>query len=172
MESNSGDFEEMILPHLDAAYNLARWLLRDAADAEDAVQEAYLRAFRFFAGFHGENGRAWLLRIVRNTCYTWLSKNRAREFAVEIDEDIVDLGASDPEMQMIENLERRLLRSAINGLPTPFKEVVVLRDIEGMSYTDISEVTDTPIGTVMSRLARGRARLYSCLSADAKGGRK
>jgi RNA polymerase sigma-70 factor (ECF subfamily) len=171
MDNGSTDFEEMILPHLDSAYNLARWIMRDPQDAEDVVQEAYLRALRYFAGFQGENGRSWLLRIVRNSCYSWLQKNRSREFAMELDESLVDSNASDPEAKMIATIERRMLRSEIENLPTPFKEIVVLRDIEGLSYAEIAEVTDTPVGTVMSRLARGRARLHKCINAQLNGGR-
>ena len=162
-ENSTARFEETFLPHFDAAYNLARWLTRDPSDAEDVVQEAYLRAFKFFNSYHGGDSRAWVLRIVRNTCFSWLQKNRSHEVA-EIDEELTDESASDPESQAIENIERQTLRQLLEQLPAAFREVIVLRDIEGLSYKEIAAVTELPIGTVMSRIARARKQLQ----ADAK----
>ncbi len=156
-------FEQTVLTHLDAAYNLARWLTRDDRDAEDVVQEACLRAFQFFDGFHGGNSRAWLLTIVRHTCYTWLQKNRAHELA-PFDED---LGAVDPEAGpeelVLHNADQQRLRQALEELPVEFREVMILRELEGMSYKEIASVVGVPLGTVMSRLARARKRLQQTL---------
>ena len=159
-------FEEEVLPHLDAAYNLARWLTGNKADAEDVVQEAYLRAFRFFAGFRGGNGRSWLLKIVRNTCYTWLQINRPLQDGSEFDENVCppDSRASNPEEILLQNDSRILLKKALEKLPSNFREVLVLRELEGMSYKEISEVTGMPPGTVMSRLSRARSGLRHFLS--------
>ena len=143
-------FEDLIAEHLDAAYNLARWLTRNPHDAEDLVQEASLRALRGFAGFHGDKGKPWFLTIVRNTCYTWLKKNRAREFAL-FDEQI-----HSPDKPAV---DRVMLKEALEALPLEFREALVLREIEGLTYREISEVTGVPIGTVMSRLNRARAQL-------------
>ena len=163
-ENSTARFEETFLPHFDAAFNLARWLTRDASDAEDIVQEAYLRAFKFFNSYHGGDSRAWVLRIVRNTCFSWLQKNRSQEVAQEIDEELTVDPGRDPEAQVIENIERQMLRQLLEELPPTFREVVVLRDIEGLSYKEIAAVTELPIGTVMSRIARARKQLL----ADAK----
>jgi RNA polymerase sigma-70 factor (ECF subfamily) len=159
-------FEQAVLRHLDAAFNLARWLTRNDHDAEDVVQEAYLRAHQFFDGFHGGDGRAWLLRIVRNTCYSWLEKNRPREPAVAFDEtqhsaEHKEVG---PEAALIADENRAMLRRALEELPPEFREAIVLRELEGLSYKEIAAVTGVPIGTVMSRLARGRERLQECLA--------
>jgi len=155
------DFDEVFLPHLDAAYNLARWLTRDPADADDVVQESFMRAFRFSAGFQGGDSRSWLLKIVRNTCYTWLRKNRSRETSYELDEEQHEAVSGDPEAILQENIDRQFLRKLLEGLPPEFREVIVLRDIEGLSYKEISSVTELPLGTVMSRLARARKRLQA-----------
>lgn len=163
-------FEEATLVHLDAAYNLARWLTRDATDAEDVVQEAYLRAFKFFDGFRGGDSRSWILRIVRNTCYTWLQKNRPSETAVELNEDLHEAQTGDPEMRMVEIADRQLLKGLLERIPTEFREVVVMRDIEGLSYREISVITELPLGTVMSRLARGRKRLKDTAADQTAGG--
>jgi RNA polymerase sigma-70 factor (ECF subfamily) len=158
-------FEQAILPHLGAAYNLARWLTRNAHDADDVVQEAYLRAYQFFDGFHGGDGRAWLLRIVRNTCYTWLEKNRPGS-ATAFDEErhSSDSREAGPEAPLIAGEDRELLRQALAELPDEYREAIVLRELEGLSYRDIAAVTGAPIGTVMSRLARGRERLRESLA--------
>lgn len=163
-------FEETFLPHFDAAYNLARWLTRDPTDAEDVVQEAYMRAFKFFSGFHGGDSRAWVLRIVRNTCYSWLQKNRPREIVSELDEDVCDNESHNPEIEMIENVERQTLKRLLEELPASFREIIVLRDIEGLSYKEIAAVTELPLGTVMSRIARARKKLEEGALAHSKGG--
>jgi len=159
-------FEQAILPHLGAAYNLARWLTRSAHDADDVVQEAYLRAYQFFDGFHGGDGRAWLLRIVRNTCYTWLEKNRPRAPMAQFDEAKHSAGrpAPGPEAPLVAGEDRELLRRALAELPDEFREAIVLRELEGLSYKEIAAVTGAPIGTVMSRLARARERLQEGLA--------
>lgn len=163
-------FEQVVLPHLNAAYNLARWLVRQEQDAEDIVQEAYLRAYRFFSGFHGGDARAWLLQIVRNTSYTWLQQNRSKESAAEFDEEMhSDTGLSvTPETLAIETANRERLHRALEELPPKFREVLVLRELEGCSYKEIAEITQIPIGTVMSGLARARRRLALALSAEPK----
>jgi RNA polymerase sigma factor (sigma-70 family) len=153
-------FADVILPHLDAAYNLARWLVRNSDDAEDIVQEACLRAFRYFAGFHGGDARAWLLRIVRNTSYRWLQKTRAYEPAVLFDEEIHTSGIepSNAEQLLLQNADGRLVEKAMNELPVRFREILVLRELEGLSYKEIADVMCVPLGTVMSTLSRARAR--------------
>jgi RNA polymerase sigma factor (sigma-70 family) len=158
-------FEQTILPHLDAAYNLARWLTRNDHDAEDMVQEAYLRAFKFFSAFHGVNGRAWLLTIVRNTCYTWLQQNRAHEMTTMFDEEIhsIESDTTNPATLTLRNADHRLLKQALDELPVEFREAVVLRDLEGFSYKEIADIANIPTGTVMSRLARARERLKRLL---------
>jgi RNA polymerase sigma factor (sigma-70 family) len=165
-QTNGITFEEAVLPHLDAAYNLARWLTRNTQDAEDVVQEAYLRAFRFFGGFHGGNVRAWLLKIVRNTCYTWLHQNRTQQATDLFDEQIhTDVAESqNPEALLLRKADGQLLKQALEELPIDFREVLVLLELEGLSYKDIAEVLGIPIGTVMSRLARARHRLRESLS--------
>jgi RNA polymerase sigma factor (sigma-70 family) len=157
-------FERLVLPHLDAAFNLARWLLRGRADAEDVAQEALLRALRFFRGFHGGDSRSWLLQIVRNTCYTWLEKNRPMELSAEFDEEFHSGTSTTPESLAIAGDNRERLTRAIEGLPPRFREVLVLRELEGCSYKDIAAITSMPIGTVMSALARARTRLQRALA--------
>jgi RNA polymerase sigma factor (sigma-70 family) len=158
-------FDQAVLPHLGAAYNLARWLTRNDHDADDVVQEAYLRAYQFFDSFHGGDGRAWLLRIVRNTCYTWLEKNRPREPTTAFDETRHSAGsAAGPDAPLVASEERTLLRQALAELPDEFREAIVLRELEGLSYREIAAVTGAPIGTVMSRLARARERLHESLA--------
>jgi len=158
-------FEKAVLPHLDAAYNLARWLTRNEADAEDVVQEAYLRAFRFFGGFHGEDGRAWLLGIVRNTTYTWLQHNRSPELNLPLDDEVHELKSNDvnPEALLLQKADAQVLKQAVEELPIEFREVLVLRELHEMSYKQIAAVADLPLGTVMSRLARARKRLQQIL---------
>jgi RNA polymerase sigma factor (sigma-70 family) len=154
------------MPHLRAAYNLAGWLLQNRADAEDVVQEAYLRAFRFFAGYHGGDSRAWLLTIVRNTSYNWLQQNRSRELTDPINDQIelIESGGPDPEAFVIQSEDCEALRAALDNLPIEFREVVVLREFEDLSYKEIATIADLPIGTVMSRLARARSRLQQQLA--------
>ena len=160
-------FEQVVLPHLDAAFNLSRWLLRSRADAEDVAQEAMLRAYRFFRGFHGGDARAWLLQIVRNTCYTWLEKNRPVELMTEFDEELHPQPANNPESLAIASDDRDRLGRALETLPPRFREVLVLRELEGCSYKEISAITSIPIGTVMSALARARQRLQRALTSPA-----
>ncbi len=162
------NFEEAVLPHLDAAYNLARWLTRNEHDAQDVVQEAYLRALRFFGGFHGGDARAWLLTIVRNTCYTWLRRNRSPELSADFDEAVREKqsGEPDPETWQVLKAQTQLVNDAIEKLPIEFREVIVLRELEELSYKEIAEVSGVPIGTVMSRLARARKRLHESLNGN------
>jgi RNA polymerase sigma-70 factor (ECF subfamily) len=159
-------FEQAVLPHLDAAYNLARWLTRHDQDAEDVVQEAYLRAFKFFGGFHGQDARAWLLAVVRNTCYTWLKQNRPRASTTSFDEERHGAAceALNPEALLLRQGDRELLRAALEELPVEAREVLVLRELEGLSYKEIALIVDIPLGTVMSRLTRARQRLHDELS--------
>ena len=161
-------FEQAVLPHLDAAYNLARWLTRNEQDAQDVTQESFLRAFRFFEGYQGGNMRAWLLTIVRNTCNTWLRQNRPPDSAVEFNEEIHSeelSGGVDPEIQVLANADKETVHRALSELPEIFREVLVLREIEGMSYKEIADVASVSLGTVMSRLARARTRLRESLGA-------
>jgi len=164
-----GEFDRVALPHLDAAYNLARWLTRHDQDAEDVVQEAYLRAFQFFRSFRGETGRAWMLKIVRNTCHTWLSKNRASASVSSGPEllNAVASSATGPEALVEQSEDRKRLMQAVDALPVEFREVIVLRELEDLSYKDIARIADIPMGTVMSRLARARERLHELLDRRA-----
>jgi len=164
-QNKLGRFETAVLPHLDAAFNLARWLTRNDADAEDVVQEAYLRAFRFFGGFHGEDGRAWLLEIVRNTSYTWMQRNRSPELNMPLDDEPREVEGDDlnPEELLLQKADAQTLRQAVEELPLEFREVLVLRELDEMSYKQIAAVADLPLGTVMSRLARARKRLQHIL---------
>ena len=159
-------FEQLVLPHLDAGYNLARWLTRNDHDAEDVLQEAVLRAFRHFDGLRGE-ARPWLLAIVRNSCFTWLQVNRPAELGPLNDDDPRrDIADDDgPESQLARAVDKRMLNEAIAALPAQFREVLVLRELEDLSYKDIARVADVPIGTVMSRLARARRLLGESLRA-------
>lgn len=157
-------FEQLVLPHLDAAFNLARWILRGRNDAEDVAQEAMLRAFRFFRGFHGGDVRAWLLQIVRNSCYSWLEKNRPMELTTEFDEELYPQPGVTPESLAIAGDNRERLARALETLPPRSREVLVLRELEGCSYKEIAAITSMPIGTVMSALARARQRLERVLT--------
>jgi len=164
-------FEQALLPHLDAAFNLARWLTRNSQDAEDVVQEAYLRALTFFDSFHGEDGRAWLLAIVRNTCYTWLRTNRPAHLKEGLDEEHhqAESNAPDPEMLQIGSADREMIHKALEELPAEYREILVLREMEGLTYKQIADIIGTPLGTVMSRLARARKRLSSLLRPRGSG---
>ncbi|MDB5970798.1 MAG: polymerase subunit sigma [Hydrocarboniphaga sp.] len=163
----------MAEPHLDAAYNLARWLTRDPQDAEDVVQEAYLRAFRFFDGFRGGDGRAWLLTIVRHTAYSWLKQNRPADLHVEYVEDETGLHlhaaddaplhATDPQTLMLRQADGLRIEIALRRLAPEYREVLVLRELEDLSYKDVAQIAGIPIGTVMSRLSRGRRQLRRVL---------
>ena len=159
-------FETAVLPHLDAAYNLARWLTRNEHDAEDVVQEAFLRAFRYFDRLKGEEARPWLLGIIRNTCFTWLEKNRPAELvsvedldAVRVDPASEANAPSTPEVILLQTANRKLVNQALEELPVAFREVIVMREIEDMTYKEIAAVVGIPMGTVMSRLSRGRELL-------------
>ena len=159
-------FEETMLPHMDAAHNLARWLLRNEQDAQDVVQEAFLRAFKSFGGFHGSNGRAWLLTIVRNTSYTLLKKNRVVDLTTPFDEEIHVSGheSVSPATILEHSEDAELIREAMDELPTEFREILALRHQEGLSYKEIADIAQIPPGTVMSRLARARAKLKEYLA--------
>jgi RNA polymerase sigma factor (sigma-70 family) len=161
-------FEETMLPHMDAAHNLAKWLLRNEQDAQDVVQAAYLRAFKSFGGFHGSNGRAWLLTIVRNTAYTLLKKNRAVDLTTTFDEEIhsTDQDLTSPATILEHAEDAELIRKAMDELPAEFREILALRHQEGLSYKEIGEIVKIPAGTVMSRLARARAKLREYLAAQ------
>ncbi len=176
-EDDQARFASVVLPHLADAYALARWLTGNRADAEDVVQEACLRAFRGIAGFAGVNARAWLLTIVRHAAYTWLGKNRSAALLVVDDlESIAQQqatgpgpageGPQTPEAALIAKADARRLEAAIAELPVPFRETLVLRDVQGLDYREIAEVTKVPIGTVMSRLARARRRLIERIGTD------
>ena len=160
------EFERQVLPHFDAAYNLARFLMRNDQDAEDIVQEAALRAFRFFEGFRGENSRAWFLSIVRNTAFTTLKRNRMDEEKVEFDEELH--GGQVPPLEAGIALDRahdrQTVRAAIEQLPAEFREAITLRELEGMSYKEMADIAGVPIGTIMSRLARARRQLQLLLT--------
>jgi RNA polymerase sigma-70 factor (ECF subfamily) len=169
-EASSQSFEEVALPHLDAAYNLARWLLKNDQDAQDAVQEAYLRALKFFGSFKGGNARAWLLTIVRNTCYTFLKKNRPEAAGTEFDENlhgIVEESANQEE-KFTQKTDVSSVRRALEELPVEYREVIILREMEGLSYKEIAQSANVPLGTVMSRLARARKWLQQRLLAKKK----
>jgi RNA polymerase sigma-70 factor (ECF subfamily) len=159
-------FEQATLPHLDAAYNLARWLTRDEHAAEDVVQEAYFRAARYFGSFHGGDGRAWLLGIVRRAAFDWLSKRQAHP-TTSLDEDIHyrDDDSGNPEFQAIRKCEQELVRAALEELSPHLREVIVLREFEELTYQQIAAVTEVSIGTVMSRLSRGRQQLQRRLAS-------
>ena len=160
-------FEALMLPHLDAAHNLAKWLLRNEEDACDVVQEAYLRAFKSFSGFRGSNGRAWLLTIVRNTSYTLLKKNRRADLTTTFDEEIHASGdeSLSPATILEHSEDAELIRQAMDELPVEFREILTLRHQEDLSYKQIADIAQIPPGTVMSRLARARAKLKECLAA-------
>ena len=172
MNDSPTAFESATLPHLGAAYNLARWLLRDEQHAHDAVQEAYLRAFRFFDGLRGASARPWLMGIVRNACYDWMRQNRPLADQLEFDEERDHgsdwaVGSIDPAAVWEQQAQRGRVNAAIEALAPPFREVIVLRELEEMSYEEIALVAGIPIGTVMSRLSRARALLRVALQDEA-----
>jgi RNA polymerase sigma factor (sigma-70 family) len=166
-EHELASFEETMLPHMDAAHNLAKWLLRNEQDAQDVVQEAYLRAFKSFGGFHGSNGRAWLLTIVRNTSYTLLKKNHAIDLTTTFDEEIHVSGheSASPATILEHSEDAEQIREAMDELPAEFREILVLRHLESLSYKEIADIAQIPRGTVMSRLARARGKLKEYLAA-------
>lgn len=166
---SASPFEEAVLPHLNAAYNLARWLTRNDHDAEDVVQDAYLRALRFFDGFRGDDARAWLLAIVRNTCYDFLRSHRPHELTEAFDEEVHTMADANqsPEAILLSRANQEMVRQALEMLPLAWREVIVLRELEGLSYKQIADTAGIKIGTVMSRLARARVRLQALLRSDA-----
>lgn len=178
-EEERARFRQVVLPYLTDCYALARWLTGDRADAEDVVQDACLRALRAINGFSGNNARAWTLTIVRNTAYSWLRKNRSSALVVVDDLEAVERvqtdpganpgngGTQSPEAALIAKAEAARLERAIADLPIPFRETLVLRDVQGLEYREIADVTGVPIGTVMSRLARARGRLIAAMGEDA-----
>jgi RNA polymerase sigma-70 factor (ECF subfamily) len=162
-------FADAVLPHLDAAFNYARWLTQDDAEAEDVVQDACVRAMRFFSSLRSDDARSWLFTIVRNTWYTRVSQRPGRADLGSLDgvDDLPSDEALDPEQQLLQQHTVALVRAALEQLPVEFREVMVLREIEGLSYKEIAAIVRVPIGTVMSRLARGRDRLMSVLKLTA-----
>jgi RNA polymerase sigma factor (sigma-70 family) len=173
--AGSARFETTVLPHLDAAYNLARWLTRDDHAAQDVVQEAYLRALKFFGSFRGRDGRAWILAIVRNACFDWLKRRRAEDLHDPFDEDIhiPDINrpaaggpAANPETSVASSATAERIGDALESLPAEYREALVLRELEGLSYKEIASIAEVPIGTVMSRLARARKQLRKQLHLE------
>ncbi len=170
------EFERIAMPHTKAAFELARWLTRDEHDAEDVVQDAFLRAFKYFDGFNGSDARTWLLAIVRNTFYTWREKQTVRDDEIPLapnkdadgdgEIDRADPSQENPGAELERACDRLLVDAAIRALPVEFREVIVLRELEDLSYKEIARVVGVPLGTVMSRLARGRERLRELLSQD------
>ena len=168
-------FQTLVLPHLNAAFNLARWLARSDQDAEDVVQEACLRAYKFFDSFQGQGGRVWLLSIVRNTFYSGSAYRKIQAQCVPFDEnlhdyaeDLASYASNSPELALMQRDAARQLESALERLPLVFREVIVLRELEDLSYRQIADIADVPIGTVMSRLARARKLLAQLLAQEAK----
>ncbi len=165
-------FESLALPHVDAAYNLARWLTRNDQDAQDVVQEALLRAMRYFKGFRGDNARPWLLQLVRNACFSWLKENRpadvvALEEGSECGHELAAPEADAPDALAMRNADRSRINLALAALPIVYREVLVLREMEDLSYKEIAHIADVPIGTVMSRLARARLLMRQTLAPSA-----
>ncbi len=162
-------FEQTVLPHLNSAWNLSRWLTRNGQDAEDIVQQSFLKAFDSFETFQGngiDEARAWVLTVVRNTCFTWLRK-KGEQPLVEFDEQLHSLGdpTADGESILLNRAALNSLKGCIEGLPAEFREAIVLRELEELSYKEISDIARVPVGTVMSRLARARKRLQGCMKA-------
>lgn len=162
--NDSQQFEQIVLPHLDAAYNLARWLAGNDHDAADIAQEACVRALRYLGGYRGGDARSWLLTIVRNTAFTWLKKNRSRAFVSIDDEQFSEIEDTAGTAGAFLSADKDALRAALEALPLEFREALVLRELEGLSYKEIAEVAGVPVGTVMSRLARGRRQLQASLN--------
>ena len=173
--SDRARFVELVLPHLDAAYNLARWLTRDARDAEDVVQDACVRALKYLGTLKGSDGRAWFLTIVRRACYDWIGRNRPANMMSDdgtVIDNAADPVAPDPMQAVVRQAELRALADALGELPLVYREVLVLRELEELSYKDIARIADIPIGTVMSRLARARALLQRSPLLLAVGGKE
>jgi RNA polymerase sigma-70 factor, ECF subfamily len=175
---DQADFATVVMPHLDEAHNLARWLTGSAADSEDVVQESLMKAFKHFAGFRGPDARPWLLTIVRRTCFTWLAANRPRQLVFTEDDAAVEAqnrttvvtlhpqAADTPESLLADKQATEELNAAVEALPAPFREVVVLREIHDLSYKEIAAIAEIPVGTVMSRLARARSLLLARLDGS------
>jgi RNA polymerase sigma-70 factor (ECF subfamily) len=172
-DENRRRFETLAMPHLDAAYNLARWITRNDDDAQDVVQEALIRAMRYIDSLRGDAARPWLLQIVRHTCYSWLEENRPAE-RITFDgadadwQDIAAPAADEPLAVAMRNADRRQINEAIAALPVPFREVLVLRELEDLSYIDIARIAEIPVGTVMSRLARARNLMRIALTSNGR----
>jgi RNA polymerase sigma-70 factor (ECF subfamily) len=165
--TGASKMEVLLLPHLDAAYNLARWLMKNEQDAKDVVQESYIRAFRFFNTWKGESdAKPWLLKIVRNGCYTALQGNQNRQDSVEYDDDLHgdQHPSADPETFLLQKFDQAAVRSALESLPTAFREALILCELEGLSYKEIAEVTGVAAGTIMSRISRARSKLKELIS--------
>jgi RNA polymerase sigma-70 factor, ECF subfamily len=170
VRSRAECFDDVIVPHLDAAYRLARWLIRNEHDAEDAVQEASLRAFRYFRTFSGRNGRAWFLRIVRNTCYSW--RGQRAKLPTDLFDEEQHSGTqltADPETLLLHAADASLIDDTLKDLPDRFRELLVLRELEGLSYQELADVLEIPIGTVMSGLSRARRAFRRALETQLKG---
>jgi len=163
-----GRFEALVLPHLDSAYNLARWMTRNTTDAEDVAQEAMMRAFRFFDTFRGEDARVWLLTIVRNTYLTWVRRQIPQQNSAEFDERLhTDIEAAlTPESEFLRQATAEQVRRAIENLPAEFREVILMRELEQLSYKEIASITSSPLGTVMSRISRGRSLLRQLIQGS------
>jgi len=162
-------FENQMLPLMSEAYNLARWMMKNEADARDVVQDAYLKAFRYFESFHGDSGRAWLLRIVRNVCYDALRARDSQRNIVSLDEETaaeVPDSKPSPNVLAIQNSTKLRIREALEALPLEFKTVIILREFDGFSYKEISDIAGVPVGTVMSRLSRARRQLAVLLQEE------
>ena len=157
-------FERLIVPHLDASYNLAHWLSRSGPDAEDIVQEAYLRAYRHFDTFTGENGRAWILAIVRNTYLTWQGRQKGESVMFDESTHRADSTLGNPEQEVLRKAEIGCLQSCIESIPIEHREILIMRELEELSYKEIANVASIPIGTVMSRLSRARKLLHACMT--------
>jgi RNA polymerase sigma-70 factor (ECF subfamily) len=172
-DENRKRFEMLALPHLNAAYNLARWLTHNDHDAQDVVQESFVRAMRYMGTFRGDSARAWMLQIVRHTCYSWLKENRSSENVALDDSDdawqaIPAPAADEPHAMALRKADRQQIDEALAALPVPFREVLVLRELEDLSYADIARIAEIPVGTVMSRLARARGLMRSALTPPAR----
>jgi len=157
-------FDEIVVPHIAEAYNLARWITRSATDAEDVVQESCFRAFKYIDTYRGGSSRAWLFTIVRNVSYSWLERNRPLALSQPLDEETEDFSSTESETLLQQAIDVVLLKIAVDKLPLQLREVVVLRDMEGLSYKEIAQIEDIPVGTVMSRIARARRRLIQLIS--------
>ena len=164
-QDKQAQFEQTVLPHINAAFNLAHWLINNDQDAEDIVQESFLRAYKYFSSYQGGNSRAWLLTIVRNTCYTWLHENQAQGLTVDLDDELssIELDSADPEQCLQIKVDQQSVSRALEELPAVYRELIVLREMEALSYKEIALIAGVPIGTVMSRLARARQQLKEFL---------